>query len=101
MEKHVTILGGLYIGIGVIHIFIALIVFVAIAGGAFCSLLDPTQTRKSTRLKQRLWQPMPKAKAKMGLGYRPLRYAHRNRGILPCSQSSWSGCNVLGPISCD
>ena len=37
MEKHVTILGGLYIGLGALHIFIALIVFVAIAGGGVLS----------------------------------------------------------------
>lgn len=37
MEKHVTILGGLYIGLGAVHIFVALIAFVAIAGGGVLS----------------------------------------------------------------
>jgi hypothetical protein len=37
MEKHVTILGGLYLGVGAVHILIALVVFVAIAGGGLLS----------------------------------------------------------------
>jgi hypothetical protein len=37
MEKHVAILGGLYVGVGAVHIFIALTVFVAIAGGGLLS----------------------------------------------------------------